>query len=154
MNGYFVFLHHSTSSLVWGRRSRPLCDIITPCSEPVWPRSAILWTLEPLRPVENLVDVCCRHARRFAAGFSAAGFEVLNEVVLNQVLVSFGDDATTRAVIDAIQRDGTCWCGATVWQDKTAMRISVSSWATTDSDVEKSLGAMIAIAQRLANSPA
>jgi len=71
-------------------------------------------------------------------------------VVLNQVLVSFGDDKTTRRVIDEIQRDGTCWCGATVWQGKTAMRISVSSWATTENDVEISLDAMIKIARRLA----
>lgn len=99
--------------------------------------------------VEKLVDGCCRHARQFAEGFSAAGFDVLNDVVLNQVLVSFGDDKTTRGVIDAIQRDGTCWCGATVWQGRTAMRISVSSWATTDDDVEKSLRAMLDIARRL-----
>jgi len=100
--------------------------------------------------VERLVDGCCRHARRFAEGFKEAGFEVLNDVVLNQVLVSFGDDATTRGVIDAIQQDGTCWCGATIWQGRTAMRISVSNWATTEEDVEKSLCAMIPIAQRLA----
>jgi len=101
--------------------------------------------------VGKLVDDCCRHARRFAEGFADAGFEILNSVVLNQVLVSFGDDAKTRAIIDAIQRDGTCWCGATVWQGQTAMRISVSSWATTDGDVEKSLRAMISIAQRPGN---
>jgi hypothetical protein len=49
-------------------------------------------------------------------------------------------------VIEAIQRDGTCWCGVTVWQGKTAMRISVSSWATTDVDVEQSLAAILKIA--------
>jgi len=100
--------------------------------------------------VAELVSRCCRHATRFAEGFRGAGFEVLNDVVLNQVLVSFGDDKTTRRVIDEIQRDGTCWCGATVWQGKTAMRISVSSWATTENDVEISLDAMIKIARRLA----
>lgn len=99
--------------------------------------------------VEKLIDGCCAHARRFAAGLSAAGFEVLNDVVLNQVVVSFGDDAKTREVIGAIQSDGTCWCGVTVWQGKTAMRISVSSWATTGEDVEKSLRAMIDTARRL-----
>jgi glutamate/tyrosine decarboxylase-like PLP-dependent enzyme len=104
--------------------------------------------------VENLVDGCCRHAKRFSQGFAKAGFEILNDVVLNQVLVSFGDDATTRRIIHEIQRDGTCWCGATVWQGKTAMRVSVSSWATTGDDVEKSLRAMIAIARKLSNSPA
>jgi glutamate/tyrosine decarboxylase-like PLP-dependent enzyme len=102
------------------------------------------------RGVEQLVDGCCRHATRFAEGFADAGFDILNDVVLNQVLVSFGNDATTREIIDAIQRDGTCWCGATVWQGRTAMRISVSSWATTEDDVEESLRAMIPIAQRLA----
>ncbi len=98
--------------------------------------------------VVELIDRCCRHARRFAEGFSDAGFRVLNDVVLNQVLVRFGDDATTRRIIDDIRDDGTCWCGVTVWQGKTAMRISVCGWATTEADVEASLEAMIAIARR------
>jgi glutamate/tyrosine decarboxylase-like PLP-dependent enzyme len=97
----------------------------------------------------DLVERTCRHAARFAAGLSAAGYAVLNEVALNQVLVSFGDDETTRRVIAAIQADGVCWCGGTVWQGKTAMRISVSSWATTDVDVERSLKAMIRIAAQV-----
>jgi len=95
----------------------------------------------------DLVERCCRHAARFAAGLSAAGHEILNEVTLNQVLVRFGDDATTRRVIAALQAEGTCWCGGTVWQGRTAMRISVSSWATTEQDVEHSLAAMIRIAR-------
>jgi glutamate/tyrosine decarboxylase-like PLP-dependent enzyme len=93
-----------------------------------------------------MVERTCRYAARFAAGLRDAGYAVLNEVVLNQVLISFGDDETTRRVIAAIQQDGTCWCGGTVWQGKTAMRISVSSWATTEADVEQSLDAMIGIA--------
>jgi len=95
----------------------------------------------------DLVERCCRHAARFAAGLSAAGHEILNEVTLNQVLVRFGDDAATRRVIAALQADGTCWCGGTVWQGRTAMRISVSSWATTEQDVEQSLAAMTRIAR-------
>ena len=67
--------------------------------------------------------------------------------MLNQVLVSFGDAETTQRVIAAIQADGTCWCGGTVWQGRTAMRISVSSWATTDADVEKSLEAIVRVAR-------
>jgi glutamate/tyrosine decarboxylase-like PLP-dependent enzyme len=94
----------------------------------------------------DLIDRNCRHAARFAEGLRAAGCPVLNDVVLNQVLVSFGDEATTRAVIADIQTDGTCWCGGTVWQGQTAMRISVSSWATTDADVEMSLEAVVRIA--------
>ncbi len=101
------------------------------------------------RGLADMIERTCCHAARFAAGLSDAGYEVLNKVVLNQVLVSFGDDETTRCVIAAIQEDGTCWCGGTVWQGKTAMRISVSSWATTDEDVERSLDAMIGIAARV-----
>ena len=94
-----------------------------------------------------MIDRGCRHASRFAEGLAAAGYEILNEVVLNQVLVSFGDDRTTLDAIRRIQEDGTCWCGGTEWQGRTAMRISVSSWATTDQDVERSLEAMIRCAR-------
>jgi len=96
--------------------------------------------------VAELIERTCRHARRFAEGLSRAGYNVLNDVILNQVLVSFGNTETTNHIIEEIQEDGTCWCGGTVWQGKTAMRISVSSWATTDEDVERSLEAMIRIA--------
>ncbi|MDE2233914.1 MAG: aspartate aminotransferase family protein, partial [Gammaproteobacteria bacterium] len=89
----------------------------------------------------------CRQARRFAEGLKSAGYEILNDVVLNQVLVSFGDPAMTNRVIAEIQQDGTCWCGGTVWQGQTAMRISVCSWATTDADVELSLQAMLRAAK-------
>jgi glutamate/tyrosine decarboxylase-like PLP-dependent enzyme len=94
----------------------------------------------------EMIERCCRHARRFAEGLTAGGYEVLNDVQLNQVLVSFGDPDKTRKVIEAVQRDGTCWCGGTVWQGRTAMRISVSSWMTTEEDVEKSLAAILRIA--------
>jgi glutamate/tyrosine decarboxylase-like PLP-dependent enzyme len=97
--------------------------------------------------VAELVERNCRQARRFAEGLSAAGFEVLNEVVLNQVLVAFGDAETTNRVVAELQREGTCWCGGTVWQGRAAMRISVSSWATTDEDVERSLEAMLRVAR-------
>jgi glutamate/tyrosine decarboxylase-like PLP-dependent enzyme len=100
----------------------------------------------------ELVERTCHHAQHFAAGLRAAGYQVLNDVVLNQVLVSFGDPATTRNTIAAIQQDGTCWVGGTVWQGKTAMRISVSSWATTEADVERSLEAMIRAARASAQS--
>jgi glutamate/tyrosine decarboxylase-like PLP-dependent enzyme len=91
----------------------------------------------------EVIDRTCRHATRFAEGLRAAGHAVLNDVVLNQVLVSFGDADTTSRVIAAVQDDGTCWCGGTVWQGRAAMRISVSSWATTDDDVDRSLDAIL-----------
>jgi glutamate/tyrosine decarboxylase-like PLP-dependent enzyme len=94
----------------------------------------------------DLIERTCRHAAHFAEGLRAAGYDILNDVTLNQVLVRFGDDDITRRVIAGIQQDGTCWCGGTVWQGHAAMRISVSSWATTDADVERSLEAMLRIA--------
>ncbi|HTP40421.1 MAG TPA: pyridoxal-dependent decarboxylase [Steroidobacteraceae bacterium] len=96
----------------------------------------------------EMIERNCRQARRFAAGLAAAGYRVLNEVVLNQVLVAFGDAARTREVVQAIQAEGTCWCGITVWQGQTAMRISVCNWSTTDDDVELSLAAMLRVAAR------
>lgn len=99
--------------------------------------------------IAEMIERNCRQATRFAAGLRDAGYEILADVVLNQVLVSFGDDETTRRVIAGIQSDGTCWCGGTVWQGRTAMRISVSSWATSDEDVELSLAAMIRVASEV-----
>jgi glutamate/tyrosine decarboxylase-like PLP-dependent enzyme len=99
------------------------------------------------RGVAELIERNCRQARRFAEGLSQAGYRVLNDVALNQVVVSFGDANATERVIAALQEDGTCWCGITVWRGETAMRISVSSWATTDEDVERSLAAMLRVAE-------
>lgn len=95
----------------------------------------------------EMIERNCQLAERFAVGLRRAGHAILNEVVLNQVLVSFGDAETTRRVIADVQNDGSCWCGATRWQGHTAMRISVSSWATTDDDVDQSLAAILRIAQ-------
>ncbi len=97
--------------------------------------------------LREMIERNCRQARLFADRLRAAGFAVLNDVVLNQVLVSFGTPEETRSIIAEIQADGTCWCGGTVWQGHTAMRISVSSWATTDADVERSVAAMVRIAK-------
>ena len=94
----------------------------------------------------DLIERTCRYAGQFAEGLRAAGYRVLNDVVLNQVLVSFGSSERTREVIANVQRDGTCWCGGTVWQGHTAMRISVSSWATTEADVQRSLAAILKVA--------
>ena len=99
--------------------------------------------------VADLVERCCAHARRFAEALAEEpGIEVLNDVVLNQVLVRFLDphrdhDARTRAVVKAVQEDGTCWLGGTTWQGKAAMRISVSNWSTTAEDVDRSVAAIL-----------
>ena len=96
--------------------------------------------------LRELLERNCRQARVFADGLRRAGFDVLNDVVLNQILVSFGTPAKTQRVIQEVQSESTCWCGPTQWHGHTAMRISVSSWATTDADIQQSLAAIVRIA--------
>jgi glutamate/tyrosine decarboxylase-like PLP-dependent enzyme len=99
--------------------------------------------------VADLIEGCCRHARRFGDALREAGFEVLNDVELNQVVVRFGDAEQTRRVIASIQDEGIYWCGPTVWRGQVAMRISVSSWATREQDVERSLESILRSAKRV-----
>lgn len=107
---------------------------------------ATLYTLGR-KGVIDLVDRCCAYAELFAQKLRNAGFQVLNDVVLNQVLVSFGEAELTNRIIKKIQNEGTCWCGGTVWKGITAMRISVSSWMTTEKDIEISAEAIIRVAK-------
>jgi glutamate/tyrosine decarboxylase-like PLP-dependent enzyme len=95
----------------------------------------------------ELIDRTCGHAQTFAGRLRGLGYEILNDVVINQVLVSFGPPATTRRIIERLRQDGVCWCGATEFQGRTAMRISVSSWATTSEDVETAIAGIHRIAR-------
>ena len=105
------------------------------------------------RGVSQIVDRCCRLARRMADAMRAEpSARILNEITLNQVLVRFeppgGDgDALTRAVIATVQQEGTCWLGGARWQDREVMRISVSNWSTTESDIDRSAEAILAAAR-------
>jgi glutamate/tyrosine decarboxylase-like PLP-dependent enzyme len=95
---------------------------------------------------DGVAEIVARHvalAKRFVAGLTAGGAKVLNDVRLNQVVVSFGDTSTTDAVVAAVQEEGTCWCGPTTWQGQRGMRVSVSNWATTDADVDRSVAAIL-----------
>jgi glutamate/tyrosine decarboxylase-like PLP-dependent enzyme len=101
--------------------------------------------------ISRLVGGHVALARRFASGLSAGGLDILNEVRLNQVLVACGDGESTGEMIAALQREGTCWCGPTTWHGRQAMRISVSNWATTEADIDRSVAAVLAAA-RLASA--
>jgi len=100
----------------------------------------------------TLIDGCCDHAQRMAARLERGdGVEVLNDVVLNQVLARFSDDdAVTNAVIDRVQRDGTCWLSGSTFRGQAVMRISVVGWQTTRDDVDRSADAILAAARELA----
>jgi glutamate/tyrosine decarboxylase-like PLP-dependent enzyme len=95
--------------------------------------------------VAELVERCCSLARSFGEQLGALeGVTIANKVVLNQVLVDFGDAERTDRVVERVQRSGECWMGATSWHDRRLMRISVSSWRTTEADVDRSVAAVVA----------
>jgi glutamate/tyrosine decarboxylase-like PLP-dependent enzyme len=98
--------------------------------------------------VSRLVASQVALARRFASSLSAGGLDVLNEVRLNQVVAACDDTRATEEMIAALQREGTCWCGPTTWRGRRAMRISISNWATTEADVDRSVAAVLAAAQQ------
>ncbi len=108
----------------------------------------------------EMIERCCALARRMADGLrDAPGVTIFNDVVLNQVLLRFTPDgpadeaaidARTRAVIAAVQADGTCWLGGTTWHGMAAMRISVSNWSTTEADADESVAAIRRCAEAVA----
>jgi len=106
---------------------------------PVW---AIL-AANGRRGIADAIETTCQRAEQFAELLAEAGATVLVPVAINQVLVAFGDEAETNAVVEAVQADGTCWMGATTWQGRRAMRISVSDITTTAGDVEISVAAIV-----------
>jgi aromatic-L-amino-acid decarboxylase len=107
--------------------------------------------------VAALVERCCRCARLMAEELAHdSRVTVLNDVVLNQVLVRFVCDGAnvTDEVIDAVQREGTCWAGGTIWEGEAAMRISVCNWRTTEDDIRRSAQAILAQVSVAARVPA
>ena len=91
-----------------------------------------------------MVERCCDLARRMAERLAAdPRVRIVNEVVLNQVLVEVGDAATTAAVIERVQADGTAWLGGTTFHGRPAIRISISGWSTTPADIDRSADALL-----------
>jgi glutamate/tyrosine decarboxylase-like PLP-dependent enzyme len=95
------------------------------------------------RGVADLVDRSCALARRMAERLDAGGATIHNDVVLNQVLVSIGDTSRTDAIVDTVQREGTCWVGGTTWHGQRLIRISVSNATTTERDIDVSADAIL-----------
>lgn len=105
--------------------------------------------------VAEMVERNCAQARRMADRLAAIpGARIVNDVVLNQVLVALpGGDDVNRAAVAEVQRDGTCWLGGTTWNDAYVLRVSVSNWATTDEDIDRSAEAIIRAAHAAAGKP-
>ena len=99
------------------------------------------------RGVAEMVERSCAHARSIAAGLQAVeGCEVLNDVVLNQVLIRFESDERTRAVLEAVQREGVAYPSHGSWDGRAAIRISVSCWRTDEDDVRRTVDAFACVA--------
>lgn len=99
--------------------------------------------------VAEMIERNCAQARRLDERLAAIpGATVLNDVVLSQVLVRLpGGDDVNRAAVAAIQRDGTCWLSGTTWRGHYVLRVSITNWATTDDDVDRSADAIVRAVQ-------
>lgn len=115
-------------------------------------RAIELWaTLKALgkNGVSELVDELHYKAKYFSDLLRDNGLEILNDVVFNQVLVHYKDNDKTEKLVQAVQRSGVCWLGGAKWQDKTVMRISVSSFKTSYDDIMISANEIIRIAKEM-----
>lgn len=92
--------------------------------------------------VADLIDRCCLHAEKLSKGLKEIGYTILNEVQLNQVVATIGNAEQLQEILSLVQEDGECWFGSTYWQEQYAIRLSVSSWATTDEDIKRTLNAI------------
>ncbi len=93
--------------------------------------------------IDTMVTNFHHRALQLAEGLAENGFKIINEVVFNQVLVGTESDDTTKSIIGRIQEFGECWVGGSVWQQKTVIRVSVCSWATTEKDIERTIAAFV-----------
>lgn len=95
--------------------------------------------------VAALIDASCARAQQIASGLRDLGFEVLGDVALNQVLVRLDSDAATRSARERLIATGRTWCSPAMWDERLALRFSVSSAATTEGDVREMLDAMAGV---------
>lgn len=94
--------------------------------------------------VDELVFGLHQRALQIAEELKTENFQILNNVVFNQVLVACDTDVLTNQTMQNIQKSGECWVGGASWDGKAVIRISVCSWATTENDIIRSVGAFVA----------
>jgi glutamate/tyrosine decarboxylase-like PLP-dependent enzyme len=93
--------------------------------------------------IAELVEQLHRHAKLFAGLLTDNGFTVLNDVVFNQVILSCETEQLTQQTLTLVQQSGECWCGGSIWLEKSVIRISLCSWATTEQDIRRSVDTFI-----------
>lgn len=92
----------------------------------------------------NMIDQCCDHAYNFSKELEKIGFTIMNDVVINQVVFCLdnNDDTRLKDIMTRVQDSGKAWFGPTKWQGRTVYRMSVSSFETTQKDLEITLNAI------------
>jgi len=114
--------------------------------------------------IGRLVADCCRHASAIVEGAAALpGVEVLCRPRINQGLLRFLDlrpgatgadhDRRTEEVTARVVSSGEALFACTTWRGLRCMRVSVSGWATTDEDVERTVRAIGAALRVTSPSP-
>ncbi len=102
--------------------------------------------------LSDLITRCCRHAHAIVTRIGGLpGARAICVPQINQGLVRFYDagpaateadhDRKTDTVIAAINATGEAFFTGTTWRGKRCMRVSVSSWRTTDDDVDRAVAA-------------
>lgn len=94
--------------------------------------------------LSDLIETCCKHAQTLRAGLLKMGWTIHNDVILNQVVASYESGERTELIRTAVNAEGICWFGPTRWRGQDAIRMSVSSWATAEGDIEAALDAISA----------
>jgi glutamate/tyrosine decarboxylase-like PLP-dependent enzyme len=92
--------------------------------------------------LSNLIDQSCASAKQLADGLRDTGYEVINDVVLNQVVAKIGTAEQHAQIARLAQESGDCWFGVTNWKGRSALRLSVSSWKTSEADIHQTLSAI------------
>jgi glutamate/tyrosine decarboxylase-like PLP-dependent enzyme len=119
-------------------------------------RGFAVWALVRALGRRGIVEMVARHcalARRLGACLAAEpGIELLNTVHLNQVIVGFGDDDRTRAVIRRLEARNACLAGGAQWRGQWVLRFSVIAGQLTEADLDRLAGEVIACWREVSRS--
>lgn len=93
--------------------------------------------------IARLIDRLHENAVAMAAGLATIdGIRILNDVDYTQVMFRLDDDDATRALGEAVLVEGTAALTGAEWRGRAALRCSMSSWATTRDDIDRTVGAV------------
>nr|WP_201469803.1 aminotransferase class V-fold PLP-dependent enzyme [Microbacterium hydrocarbonoxydans] len=93
--------------------------------------------------ISQLIDRLHENAVAMAEGLATIdGIRVLNHVGYTQVMFCLDSDVATRALGEAVLAEGTAALTGAAWRGRAALRCSMSSWATTRDDIDRTVAAI------------